>query len=48
MRNCVKGAREIKNGHVSLELAVKGLDEVVVGEEELRLTGVASPEPMLQ
>ena len=41
MRNGVKGAREIQNGHVSLDLPVKGADEVVVGEEELRLTRVA-------
>ena len=43
MQNGIKGTREIQNGHVSLDPLVKGADEIVIGEEELRLTRVASP-----
>ena len=47
MRNGIKGTGESQNGHVSLDPMVKGADEVIVGKEELRLTRVASPKPML-
>ena len=34
MRNGIKGASELQNGHVSLDPPVKGADEVGLGEEE--------------